>query len=217
MINPKTTPSAPKPKPQNGWIRKSELDAWLGRFLPVPTQAVSNEEYNPMAQTPAQRRVEHLILSSAEAHAGLDRTDRRSFLRSSSGMALAFAGMNTVYGKCFRVNAAELSDAAAAEGKTRFFIFDIQTHHVATPEQVPHPDEEFLHALYGIRETARQMNPALTSRQTKPEDLYLENYIKEVFLDSETDVVALSALPGSSEEADVLTPDVLFLSRSLLN
>ncbi len=218
MINPKTTLSAPKPEPRNGWIRKSELDAWLGRFLPIPTQAVSNEEYNPMPQTPKQRRVENLILASAEEHARLARTDRRSFLRSSCGMALAFAAMNTVYGKCFRVNAAELNDpAAVAEGKTRFFIFDIQTHHVATPEQVPHPDEEFLHILYGIRDTARQMNPALTSRQTKPEDLYLENYIKEVFLDSETDVVALSALPGSSEEADVLTPEVLFKSRSLIN
>src|SRR5260370_10839896 len=163
------------------------------------------------------RRVETLILARAEEHERLARTDRRSFLRSSCGMALAFAAMNTGYGKCFSVNAAELSDAAAAEGKTRFFIFDIQTHHFATPEQVPHPDEEFLHALYGIRETARQMNPALTRRQAKPEDLYLENYIKEVFLDSETDVVALSALPGSSEEADVLTPDVLFKSRSLIN
>src|SRR5260370_18007585 len=30
-------------------------------------------------------------------------------------------------------------------------------------------------------------------RVPRPEDLYLENYIKEVFLDSETDVVALSA------------------------
>src|SRR5260370_18335075 len=61
------------------------------------------------------------------------------------------------------------------------------------------------------------MTPALTRRQAKPEDLYLENYSKEVFLDSETDVVAVSALPGSSEEADVLTPDVLFKSRSLIN
>src|SRR5207245_8242196 len=49
------------------------------------------------------------------------------------------------------------------------------------------------------------------------EDLYLENYVKEIFLDSETDVVALSALPGSSEESDILTPDVIYKSRSWIN
>src|SRR5260370_1711124 len=114
MINPKTTPSAPKPKPQNGWIRKSELDAWLGRFLPVPTQAVSNEEYNPMPQTPEQRRVENLILASAEEHARLARTDRRSFLASSCGLALPFSAMNTVYCKCFPTKAAEPKNTCAA-------------------------------------------------------------------------------------------------------
>jgi hypothetical protein len=38
-----------------------------------------------------------------------------------------------------------------------------------------------------------------------------------VFLDSDTDVVALSALPGSSEETDVLTPEVIFKSKSWIN
>jgi hypothetical protein len=48
MPNSKTTPSAPKPVERNGWIRKSDLDAWLGRYLPIPTQAVSNEEFFPI-------------------------------------------------------------------------------------------------------------------------------------------------------------------------
>ncbi|HEY1270531.1 MAG TPA: amidohydrolase family protein, partial [Terriglobales bacterium] len=38
-----------------------------------------------------------------------------------------------------------------------------------------------------------------------------------IFLDSETDVVALSALPGDSEETDVLTPEVIYKSRSWIN
>ncbi len=136
MPNLKTTPSAPKPVARNGWIRKSDLDAWLGRYLPIPTQAVSNEEFHPIPQTPEQKRLEHEIIAGAEREARLAGTDRRQFLRSSCGMALAFAAMNTVYGKCFRVDAAELSDlAAVAANKTRFFVFDVQTHHVAMPEE----------------------------------------------------------------------------------
>jgi len=218
MSNPKTTPSAAKPVVQNGWVRKSDLDAWLDRFLPIPTQVISNEEFNPMPQTPEQRRVEREIIAGAEREARHTGIDRRRFLRSSCGMALAFAVMNTVYGRCFRVDAAELKDPTAVdEKKIRFFIFDVQTHHVATPEQVPHPDQAFLDGLFGLRKTASRLNPALKNREAKLEDLYLANYIKEVFLDSETDVVALSALPGSSEESDVLTPEVIYKSRSWIN
>lgn len=45
MSNPKTIPSPTKPESHDGWIRKSELDEDLGRNLPIPTQAVSNEEF----------------------------------------------------------------------------------------------------------------------------------------------------------------------------
>src|SRR5262249_53555723 len=122
------------------------------------------------------------------------------------------------YGRCFRVEAAELHDGSAvAANKAGFFIFDVQTHHVAMPDQIPHPDEEFLQGIFSLRAVARGMNPALKNREPKLEDLYLENYIKEVFLDSDTDLVALSALPGSSEDSDILTPDVIYKSRSWIN
>jgi uncharacterized protein len=217
MSNSKTTPPARKPKAHNGWIRKSELDAWLDRFLPIPTQVISNEEYTPIAQTSQQKRLEREIIAGADRQASRLGLDRRSFLRTSCGTALAFAAMNTVFGHFFHVDAAELFEPAAAAAKTKFFIFDVQTHHVATPEQNPHRDQEFLNAVFGLRSTARTMNPALKDREPHLEDIYLENYIKEVFLDSETDLVALSALPGASEETDVLTPEVIYKSRSWIN
>ncbi len=118
----------------------------------------------------------------------------------------------------FRVEAAELLEPSATnEIRPHIFIFDVQTHHVATPEQAPHADQEFLNLVVGLRDTARKMNPALKDRPARIEDACLENYIKEVFLDSETDVVALSALPGTSEETDVLTPEVIYKSRSWIN
>jgi uncharacterized protein len=218
MPNSKTAPKPSKPENHNGWVRKSELDAWLDRYLPIPTQVVSNEEYTPIAQTPDQRRVEREILAGAERQARRLGMDRRKFLKTSCGMALAFAAMNSVFGRMFTVEAAELFEPAAVdENKPKMFIFDIQTHHVAMPEQAPHADQGFLNAVVGMRNQASTMNPALKGHKASIEDAYLENYIKEVFLDSETDVVALSALPGSSEETDVLTPEVIFKSKSWIN
>ena len=43
------------------WIRKSELDAKIGRDTPVPTEVISNEEYAPPPQTRAQREVERRL------------------------------------------------------------------------------------------------------------------------------------------------------------
>jgi len=191
MPNPKTVPSCSKPPVHNGWILKSDLDAWLDRHLPVPTQVISNEEYLPIPQTAQQRLLEQEIVANAEQQAGYLGMDRRQFLRTSCGMALAFAAMNSVFGHFFRVEAAELSESAAvAENKARFFIFDVQTHHVAMPNQAPRADQQFLKAVVGMRDMARKMNPTLKDHEARIEDAYLENYIKEVFLDSDTDMVA---------------------------
>ncbi len=217
MRNSKTEPAAAKPKAKNGWIRKSDLDAWLDRYLPVPTQVVTNEEYTPIPQTAEQRRLEQEIVGNADAHARRLGVERRQFLRTSCGMALAFAAMNTVFGRFFEVDAAELLEPAASDARPHMFIFDVQTHHVAMPEQAPRADQDFLNAVVGMRNTARRMNPALKDRTAAIEDAYLQNYIKEVFLDSETDIVALSALPGTSEETDVLTPQVIYKSKSWIN
>jgi len=218
MPNTKTIPASPKPKIYDGWIRKSDLDAWLDHYLPIPTRVVSNEEYQPIPQTLQQYRLEQEILAQAELKATYLGVDRRKFLRSSCGMALAFAAMNTVFGPFFKVEAAELLEpAATAQNKEPGFIFDVQTHHVAMPNQNPHADPDFLEAVVGMRDMASKMNPALKGRKGKIEDAYLQNYIKEIFLDSETDIVALSALPGESEEKDVLTPEVIYKSRTWIN
>src|SRR5207302_2286336 len=135
---------------------KSELDAWLDRFLPVPTQAISNEEYDPIPQTAQQRRLEEEILTRASLQARKLGMDRRRFLATSCGMALAFAAMNSVFGRFFRVEAAELLEpSAVTENKAHGFIFDVQTHHVAMPSQAPHADQDFLKALLDLRATAR--------------------------------------------------------------
>src|SRR5438874_6187510 len=214
MSNPKTIPSRPpKPVSHNGWIQKCELDDYLDRHLPIPSQVVSNEEYYPLPQTAAQKAVEYHLLEMATGNAKKLGTDRRRFLRTTCGLATAFAALNKVFGNFFRVEAAELWEpAAAAETKADYFIFDVQTHHVAVGKW-----HLFGVNLLDFRRAGRTWNPELRKRDPRPEDLYLENYIKEVFLDSDTDVAAISGVPGLTDEMHILPPDQMVKTRNVVN
>ena len=213
MSNPKSTPSSrPEPKLRNGLARKCELDDYLGRALPIPTQVVSNEEYYPLGQTRQQQAVEHHLTEMAGRNAKKLGMDRRRFLRTSCGMATAFAAMNQVFGPFFTVEAAELLEPAAAGGKTRYFIFDMQTHHVD-----PAGPPQFLSDLLSFRTLARVWNPELKKSEPRMEDLFLENFIKEIFLDSETDLALISGVPSVEEKDNILPPDKMIKTRSLIN
>ncbi len=49
------------------------------------------------------------------------------------------------------------------------------------------------------------------------EDLYLENFIKEVFLDSETDMIVVSGIPAATDDANILPPDQMVKTRGWIN
>src|ERR1700730_16196243 len=99
---------------------------------PVPTQIVSNGEFNPLPQTPQQRRVEGRAKGIADAIAPRLGLDRRQFLRTGCGMAAAFLAMNDVFGSLFVIDRAEAAEpgAAAERGHSLAgqFIFDDQAH-----------------------------------------------------------------------------------------
>jgi len=215
VANPKTTPNLPPPKvshplPGGDYVRKCDLDAFLGRNFPIPTQIISNEEYIPMSQTPEQRAVEHHLIQMADQNARALGMDRRRFLRTACGMATAFVALNRVFGDFYRVEAAEmLEPAAAAAAKENYFIFDAQTHHVAVGRETPF--------LMGLRRFGGQLNPQIGGRNPVPEDIYLENYIKEVFLDSETHVAVISGIPALTDAQNILPPDQMVHTRMLIN
>ncbi|HYG97770.1 MAG TPA: amidohydrolase family protein [Terriglobales bacterium] len=215
-MNPKTVSDPRKPERIGRYVRKYELDEYEGRNLPLPTQVVSNEEFAPIAQTSRQQAVEQHILATAERNAKKLGTSRREFLRSACGMAASFAALNSVFGPFFTVNAAELLEVAAAAAKEDFFIFDVQTHHVATPSEAPRANQAFLRSVVGMRRMARRM-PSGLKGDPSIEEAHRLNYIKEVFLDSETDVALISALPTPSEEVSVLPPDVMQRTESWVN
>src|SRR5262245_55255304 len=216
MANSKTAPSAPAPKTRNGWVRKCDVDDYLDRHLPIPTRIVSNEEFEPLPQTFEQRRVERLLLDTAERHSRRLGMGRREFLRTSCGMAAAFAAMNTVFGRYFAVEAAELLEPAAGSGPT-YFVFDVQTHHVDPRKNAPAPDRQALDLLLGLRDVGAAWNPKLANRQHTIEELHRMNYIKEVFLDSETAVAVVSGLPQLTADTYLITPDEMVKTRSWVN
>jgi len=193
------------------WQRKWERDARTEGWSPIPTQVVSNEEYLPLARTAEQARVATLLAETARLHARELGVSRRQFLGSGSGLAAAFLAMNTVFGRFFDVDPVEaLEPAAFAERSPGGqFVFDVQVHHVAAARQFP--------SLLQLRARGRSLNPELQHDRGTMEDLYLENFIKEVFLDSDTTVAMISGIPSASEAGNILPPAKMAETREILN
>ncbi len=193
------------------WVRKWSRDAGEDGFSPLPTQVVSNEEYVPLAQTAEQARVAELLDENARRSARRLGLSRRDFLASSAGMASAFLALNAVFGQFFEIDPVEAIESAAADERkpSGQFIFDIQTHHVAAPRQFPF--------LLGLRRVGRPWNPELAKDRGTMDELYLGNYIKEIFLDSDTTVAVISGIPSATDESNILPPDKMAETRDVIN
>ena len=79
------------------WIRKALRDFRKGVDSPMPTQAVSNEEFIPRRQSEPQQRLEHLIREMSETRAKKLGVDRRTFMASTMGLATCFLAQNKVF------------------------------------------------------------------------------------------------------------------------
>src|SRR5216683_2253741 len=178
---------------------------------PVPTQVISNGEFNPIPQTRRQRQVEERIKELADATAGKLGLSRRRFLRTSSGMAAAFLAMNDVYCRIFDVSAAEAA-AERANGLAGQFILDDQVHFVR--------DDYKVEDILGLAKYAGQhWNPSLLKDALGVSlDRYkFENFLKEVYLDSDTKVALLSGAPFDNPAAWFLSNDQIKLANQTVN
>lgn len=208
------------------WPPTSKLKQGIESLSPVPTRIVSNEEFTPPAQTPAQAHVEWLIASFGEEVGRRLGLTRRDFLRTTGGFAAAFLAMNGGFGRFFDVLDVELVEAAAfAERQGEpYFIFDVQTHYVGT--QYDPTDAEakrqgavVKQALLALRRRVREagLNPKLAGDRGTIDDLSWENFIKEVFLDSETSVGLISTPPGPYPQEAVVPPSEMAHIRDEVN
>src|SRR5499426_3233132 len=196
----------------------------LSTETPIPTRLVSNEEFPPLPQTAEQQRVEHHILADAARLAPRLGLNRREFLRTSGGMATSLLAMNAVFGHFFDVLPIEAAEAAAFQdrGGAPFFIFDVQVHYVG--DKYDPKDEEASRKgavakgnLVALRQRARKLNPKLESDKGTLADLSWQNFVKEVFFDSETAIGLISTPPGPYPQEAVVPPKEMTHIRDEIN
>jgi predicted TIM-barrel fold metal-dependent hydrolase len=202
------------------WLSKNEMQRVVPAeqgmaALPLPTRVVSNGEFNPLPQTERQRRVEARTIELADAYAGKLGLSRREFLKTASGMAAAFLAMNQVYGSLFDVREAEAADLDAATERAAAlssqFVLDDQVHFVRD-------DYEHQVPLDLGRYAAEHWNPSmLDDLNIEHYRFKFENFLKEVFLDSDTKVALLSGAPFDDAEAWFLSNDQMARVRELIN
>jgi predicted TIM-barrel fold metal-dependent hydrolase len=203
-----------KPGMQQGWTSPG----------PLPTRIISNEEFPPNPQTDEQRRVEQTLLDLAEQGSRRLGIGRREFLKTTGGMAAAFLAMNSVFGRYFTVLDAELVEAAAfaEQSGNAYFIFDVQTHYVSAgydprDEEANRKGAVTKQGLMQLRRRARELNPRLQADRGTLDDLSWENFIREVFLDSETSVGLISTPPGPYPQLAVVPPKEMTHIRDEIN
>jgi len=177
-----------------------------GVRLPVRLDSTSNGEFVPQPMT--RRAVLANTLAHAQASDNARRLaiSRRKFLISACGAASSLLAINRAHadtnpGGTFEVDTVATLDSGAAEQVLggREFIFDIQSHHVT-------PAGPWRSAWHPFNFVLR------TFPQAKCGDGFLDgifgsidcfssrNYIKEIFLDSDTDMAVLSFVPTRKDE-----------------
>jgi predicted TIM-barrel fold metal-dependent hydrolase len=171
-----------------------------GRRLPIKLDSTSNGEFEPVPLTRANRRANELAQAAADCHSKRLGLGRRDFLVSACGAAstlLAFNAANAAAGRTggfFDLPAAAaLEPAAAATLEGGEFIFDVQGHYVD-------PTEAWLRTA---PPSAFSFAPKAACARNDGKDprghlacLTADEFVKDVFLDSDTDMMVLSFVPA---------------------
>ena len=182
---------------------------------PVPTQIVSSDEYMPVPQTAKQREVEARLKELSGRLARQQGLSRRRFFQTAAGMAASFVAMNQVFGRLFEVTEAEAAtpDMAAerAGALANQFIIDGHTHFLR--------DDTRLMGFIKAREAVGKAgwNREIGDKEQTIDDLKYANYIKEIYMDSDTKVALLSNSPSEVPEDWFIPQEQVFKTREQVN
>jgi hypothetical protein len=176
-----------------------------GLRLPIKIDAASNGEFEPIPLDPVHRYAKRLALEAATRHARGLGLSRREFLVSAAGAATALLAMNKAYGAAgnagglFALAPETAKDPSAAREALGGgeFIFDVQGHFVD-------PSGRWLKDNPGRERGFLNMPGATRDGRAAIEHLGREQFVKDVFLDSDTDAMVLSFVP-SAPDAEPLT------------
>jgi len=177
--------------------------------FPFPLSDVSNGEWCPRPPSRRQRAAARLLAEEAERRARRLGITRREFLRSAAGTATAFWVLGTVNGLSTSGAAAPLPvtaeqcddpEAAAELFAADYFVMDVQLHHVDLDAYGSVPGLGFLRFYPPEGQGDLQL-------------LSQANFVKEVFVDSETAVGVVSGVP----EGYPLPVETMAATRDLVN
>jgi uncharacterized protein len=193
-----------------------------GTRLPIKLDATSNGEFAPIPLAPVHHRARQLGYDAAERNARRLALTRRGFLVSACGAATTLLAMNAAYAASGRRGGYfDLPDESALDLELaqimlerREFIFDVQGHFV-------NPTGAWTRALPASARPLRFATdrascgsasaPGLASLQC----LNSEAFVKDVFLDSDTDLVVLSFVP-STRRGEPLTMEEAAATASIV-
>jgi len=192
----------------------AKLEDQSGNRLPIKIDTTSNGEYAPMPLSSLNTRANQLAQSWASTNASRRGLSRRDFLVSSCGAAstlLAFNAANATAGKTggfYDISSDSAVDMylAAAEVDGDEFIFDVQGHYV-------NPTGDWLQLLPEAAQPFASMEKASCELASGAGDrsylncLSADQFIKDVFLDSDTDIMVLSFVPSTRQSEPVTIED----------
>ncbi len=193
-----------------------------GQRLPIKLDSTSNGEFAPIPLDPSLRHANALASQWAQRFARRLNQSRRSFLVSACGAASTLLAFNAAHARAgrdggfFQVSqesALEPQLAAAELGKKEF-IFDVQGHFV-------NPTGAWTRALPPDANPLSQMpNAQCDLAKASGERSYLrclsgDEFVKDVFLDSDTDIMVLSFVP-STREGEPLTIEEALATQAIV-
>jgi predicted TIM-barrel fold metal-dependent hydrolase len=200
------------------WLSPEELERLSSAESlfpsPIPVQAVSSDEFMPGPQTPKQREFEMRVKEMGAQMAKRLGMSRRRFFQTASGMAAAFLAMNDTYGPVFGVSKAEAAEPDKANERAKKlsgqFIMDMHTHFLRPGTRIM----SFVNQRNAVGKAG--WNPAIEREQTI-DDLMFQNYLKEIYLDSDTKVACISGAPSEVPEDWFLTNEMKAQARADVN
>ena len=182
---------------------------------PIPVQSVSSDEFMAGPQTQKQREFEARVKRMGAATARRLGMSRRRFFQSAAGMATAFLAMNETYGPLFGISRAEAQTPEMADERARRlsgqFIMDMHTHFLRPGTRIT----GFINQRNAVGRAG--WNPALGQKEQTIDDLMFHNYLKEIYLDSDTKVALISGAPSEVPEDWFLTNEMKATARADVN
>ena len=177
------------------FLTKDELDAlmpaeMLPHTTPIPTQIISSDEYIPPRKATSSSEVEARLLDMGDELGKKQGLSRRAFFQSAAGMAAAFVAMNDTFGAIFDVSKAEAATPAMAQERANAlkdqFIMDMHTHFLRDDTRI----QTFVRQREAVGKAG--WNPAADRQAADHRGPEVDNYFKEVFLDSDTKIALIS-------------------------